>query len=326
MSSRVFVTGATGEVGRRVVPELVRLGYGVTAVGRSEAKRTMLARLGATAVASPSNAHGRISVELAAKALAGHDIVINLATHMPPSTFRMMLPWEWRENDHIRRDDSAAFVSAAIESGVSRFIQESFAPVYDDNGDRWIDETCPVLPVAYNRSVLDAERSVERFSTSGGVGVVVRFAGFYGPDQLLRDMVKIVRKGWSPVPGPPESYWSSCAHDDAASAVVATLKPSVVAGIYNVCDDEPLHRREWVATLARAADAPMPKQMPGWLSRFGGTTLKLLSRSQRMSNAKLKRASGWEPRWPSARDGLPKAVAMLNDRADIHHPAFEEMR
>ena len=310
MSERVFVTGATGEVGRRVVPGLIRLGYAVTAVGRSDAKRAMLAKLGATAVASPSNAQGRISAALAAKVLAGHTAVINLATHMPPSTIRMMLPWEWRENDRIRSEDSAAFVTAAIDAGVARFIQESFAPVYDDAGDRWIDETFPIRPVKYNRTVVDAERSAERFTATGGVGVVLRFAGFYGPDQLLRDMIKVVRKGWSPVPGRPESFWSSCAHDDAASAVVAALKPSVSAGIYNVCDDEPLHRIEWTATLARAAGAPMPKQMPVWLEKINGT-MQLLSRSQRMSNAKLKRASGWSPLWKSAREGLPKAVEQL---------------
>jgi nucleoside-diphosphate-sugar epimerase len=311
MSSRVFVTGATGEVGRRVVPELIRLGYSVTAVGRSDAKRATLAKLGATPVASPSDEHGRISTAIATKALAGHDTVINLATHMPPSSIRMMLPWEWKENDRIRCEDSAALVSAAIEAGVSRFIQESFAPVYDDEGDRWIDETCAIRPVKYNRTVVDAERSAARFTASGGVGVALRFAGFYGPDHLLRDMVNVVRKGWSPVPGSPESFWSSCAHEDAASAVIAALQPSVSQGIYNVCDDEPLHRVEWTATLARAAGAPMPKQMPAWLSKFNGT-MQLLSRSQRMSNAKLKSASGWSPKWKSAREGLPNAVEMLS--------------
>jgi nucleoside-diphosphate-sugar epimerase len=143
MPERVFVTGATGAVGSHVVPELVRLGYDVTAVGRSDAKRATLQKMGARAVASPADAHGRISTELAAKALAGHDVVINLATHMPPTTTRMLLPWEWRENDRIRRDDSAAFVDAAVAAGVTRFIQESFAPIYEDGGDRWIDESFP---------------------------------------------------------------------------------------------------------------------------------------------------------------------------------------
>jgi len=310
MPDLVFVTGATGVIGRRVVPELVRLGYGVTAVGRSDEKRALLARLGAAPIASPSDENGRISRVRAAALLNGHSAVINLATHMPPSTIRMMLPWEWRENDHIRCEDSAALVDVAIEAGVTRFIQESFAPVYDDGGDAWIDETFPIRPVKYNLTVVDAERSAHRFAEAGSVGIVVRFAGFYGPDRLLHDMVGVVRKGWSPVPGPADAFWSSCAHEDAASAVVAALAPSVRAGIYNVCDDEPLHRIEWTATLARAAGAPMPRPIPGWLEKINGT-MQLLSRSQRMSNAKLKRASGWSPRWRSAREGLPAAVERL---------------
>ena len=311
MPDRVFITGATGEVGGRVVPELVRLGYGVTAVGRSEAKRASLEKMGAKAVPSPADEHGRISKQRAEEVLAGHSTVINLATHMPPSTIRMMLPWEWRENDHIRCEDSAALVDAAIEAGVTRFIQESFAPVYDDGGDAWIDETFPIRPVKYNRTVVDAERSAHRFAEAGGVGIVLRFAGFYGPDRLLHDMVGVVRKGWSPVPGPADAFWSSCAHEDAASAVVAALAPRVVSGIYNVCDDEPLRRIEWTATLAHAAGAPMPKPIPGWLENINGT-MQLLSRSQRMSNAKLKGASGWSPHWKSAREGLPVAVEHLS--------------
>src|ERR1044071_3947595 len=98
---------------------------------------------------------------------------------MPRSSVRMLLPWEWRENDRIRREGSAALVDAAMHAGVARFIQESFAPVYEDGGDRWIDEQWPIRPTAYNRTVADAERSAARFAAAGGVGIVTRFAAFY---------------------------------------------------------------------------------------------------------------------------------------------------
>ena len=133
---------------------------------------------------------------------------------MPPSGFRMLLPWEWRENDHVRRDGSATLVDAALAVGVRRFIQESFAPVYEDGGAQWIDERWPVRPVSYNRTILDAEASAERFTRGGGAGIVVRFAAFYGHDSLLNDMLKIVRRGWSPVPGRADAYFSSVAHED----------------------------------------------------------------------------------------------------------------
>lgn len=305
MPKRILVTGATGVVGIRAVPLLVDAGHDVTAIGRSPEKRAGLEALGARAVAL--DVFDRAAVR---SALEGHDTVINLATHMPPSTFKMMLPSQWRENDRVRREGSAALVDAAIAAGVRCFIQESFAPVYEDGGDRWIDETWPMRPVPYNRTVLDAEGSAARFSASGATGIVLRFAGFYGPDPLLRDMVGVVKRGWSPLPGPAGAYCSWLSHEDAATAVVAAL--GVGAGTYNTCDDEPLTRRDWADVLASAAGAGPPRLMPRWLSSLGGKTMELLSRSLRMSNAKLKEASGWAPRWRSPREGLPAAVRALN--------------
>ncbi|HEY4133334.1 MAG TPA: NAD(P)-dependent oxidoreductase [Gemmatimonadaceae bacterium] len=312
MAERVFVTGATGVIGRRVVPELVRLGYDVTAVGRTDEKRATLAKMGATAIAPQTDADGRISTALAAKALVGHTAVVNLATHMPPTTTKMLLPWEWTENDRVRRDDSAALVEAALTAGVRQFIQESFALVYEEGGDRWIDESFPQRPVKYNRTVLDAEASATRFTAAGGVGVVMRFAGFYGPDRLLRDMVGVVKNGWSPLPGRGDAFASSVAHEDAARAVVIAVHGKVGAGAYNICDDEPLRRAEWVSVLAAAAGAQAPKMIPAWLTKLAGSGVELLSRSLRMSNATFKRATGWSPRWPSVREGLPDAIRALD--------------
>jgi nucleoside-diphosphate-sugar epimerase len=304
MSTRVLVTGATGVVGIRAVPQLVAAGHVVTAVGRSSGSRARLTELGARPV--ELDLFDRAAV---AHAVEGQDAVVNLATHMPSSTFRMMLPWEWRENDRVRREGAAALVDAAMAAGVQRFVQESFAPIYEDHGDAWIDETWPVRPAPFNTSVLDAERAVARFIRAGGTGVVLRFAGFYGSDPFLRDVVGMVRRGWAPLPGPPEAYWSSIAHEDAATGVVAAL--GVDPGVYTVCDDEPLTRREWAGVVADAIGVPQPKPVPAWLAALGGKTLALLARSQRMSNAKLKAASGWAPRWRSAREGLPAAVRAL---------------
>jgi nucleoside-diphosphate-sugar epimerase len=192
---------------------------------------------------------------------------------------------------------------------VRRFIQESFAPVYEDNGERWIDERCAVRPAPYNRTTLDAEHSALRFTEQGGEGVVLRFAGFYGPDAMLREMLGVARKGYSPLPGAPTAYWSSVAHEDAATAVVASI--DVSAGIYNVSDDNPLTRSEWAELFAAAVGRKALRLMPRALVALGGSSMELLSRSQRMSNAKLEAASGWSPRWASAREGVPAAVREL---------------
>jgi nucleoside-diphosphate-sugar epimerase len=189
-------------------------------------------------------------------------------------------------------------------------MQESFAPIYEDAGDRWIDESWPLRPAPYNRSILDAERSAARFSEEDGEGVVLRFASFYGPDAMLREMIATARRGLSPMAGSPSAYWSSIAHEDAASAVVALV--GAPAGIYNVCDNVPLTRREWIGTLAAAAGIKVPRPMPKVMAMLGGKTVELLSRSQRMSNRKLKTATGWSPKYPSAREGLPEAVRALD--------------
>ena len=301
---RIFVTGATGVVGAHAVPLLLTKGHAVTAIGRSDAKRAQLEAAGATAVALDI-----FDRAAAREALRGYDVLINLATHMPRSTVRMLLPWQWRENDRIRREGSAALVDAAIATGVSRFIQESFAPIYEDGGEGWIDEIAPVRPAPYNHTVLDAERSAARFAAFGGTGIVLRFAAFYGPDQILREIVKVVRNGLSPLLGSPNAYWSSIAHADAAAATVALL--DAPSGLYNICDDDPLTRREWAGVVAAAIGAAPPKAAASSVATLGGKTAELLSRSQRISNGKLKGATGWQPIWPSAREGLPAAIRQL---------------
>jgi nucleoside-diphosphate-sugar epimerase len=175
-------------------------------------------------------------------AVAGHEVVINVATSIPPSS-RALLPGAWRENDRVRRIGSANLVDAAIAGGAVRFIQESFAPIYPDCGDQWIDERTPVSPARYNRSAVDAEAATNRFTRSGGVGIVLRFGLFYGSDSgFTLDTISFVRKGWAPALGTPTGFLSSISHDDAAAAVVGAL--GIRPGIYNVVD-EPVRRREY---------------------------------------------------------------------------------
>jgi nucleoside-diphosphate-sugar epimerase len=293
---KIFVTGATGVIGRRVVPELIRRGHEVTAIGRSPEARRALEASGALAVSVSLFDRGDLR-----RAVEGHDTIINLATHMPASAGRMFLPGAWRENDRIRRDGSANLVEAALATAATRFVQESFAPIYEPAGDRWLDESCPQRPAPYNRSLLDAEASAERFTSEGGVGVVLRFGAFYGPDEFGRVFVNMTRKGWAPIPGPREGFFSSIAHDDAAMAVIAAL--GARAGTYNATDDEPLRRREYAEALCELLGVRAVKYTPTWLARIGGSIGEVLSRSQRISNVRLKEETGWAPRYRSAREG-----------------------
>lgn len=302
---KILVTGATGVIGRRLVPLLCRAGHNVTGVARSTMGRSQLERQGATATDVDLFDPGALR-----RAVAGYEAVANLATHMPPSTMQMLLPWAWRENDRLRRVASATIVDACLAAGVSRFIQESFAPVYPDCGDRWIDETMPIRPVRYNRTVADAEAAADRFSRSGNTGIVMRFGSFYGPDAFQTiDLMTLVRKGLAPVPGAAGAYISSVSHDDAAAAVAAAV--TLPSGIYNVVDDEPVTHKTYVDSLADALGVAPPKLPPRWVTPVFGSAGELIARSVRISNRKLRSACYWAPKYSSVRQGWTAVVRLV---------------
>ena len=303
---KILVTGATGVVGRRLVPILIREGHSVVAMTRRSRSRETLEGMGAVPVQASFDDTASLR-----RAAAGCDAVVNLATHMPESSTELIRRSSWKENDAIRTRGSSNLVDAALAEGVARFIQESFAPLYSDRGDRWIDEAVPLRPVRYNRSVLDAEASAVRFSTAGGAGVVLRFAAFYGPDSrfLIEGIAQLRRTGRAFLPGSFDAFLSSISHDDAATAAATAL--TVPRGTYNVSEDEPVTRRDYFDSLARALGLPAPKPFPWYGRVILGSLGECLARSQRISNRRLKAASGWSPRYRSVREAWPHVAAAL---------------
>jgi nucleoside-diphosphate-sugar epimerase len=293
---KVFVAGATGVLGRRLVPLLIDAGSQVTAVARSRQKAAQLRKQGAKPVTV--DLFDPPAVE---EAVMGHDTVINIATHVP-SGMQALLPGAFNENARIRTEASQNLASAAIATRARRFIQESFAPAYPDCGDEWIDESVALAPSSYIKSVLDAESAADEFTKSGGAGIVLRFSMFYGPDSsLTQDLVKAVKGGIAPMFGSPDGFMSSIWIDDAAAAILAAFK--VPAGVYNVTDDEPMRRGEAFNLLAASLGAKTPKIPPRWLTRVAGSLGDTLGRSLRLSNAKFRQASGWVPGVPGVRTG-----------------------
>jgi nucleoside-diphosphate-sugar epimerase len=288
---------------------LIRDGHVVVAIARGQEQRGRLERVGATGVEADL-----FESDSLRRAVSGCDAVVNLATHMPASTTEMLRPSAWKENDRVRSLGSSNLVDAALAGGVGRFIQESFAPAYPDCGNRWIEEDTPLRPVRYNRTLLNAEESAARFRKSGGAGVVLRFASFYGPDsRFLAEGIRQVKHGRTFLPGAPEAFVSSVSHDDAATAVAAALR--IPAGVYNVVDDEPLTRREYFHSLAGALGVPPPRPLAWWVKLLFGSLGELLSRSQRISNNKLKSTLSWTPKYRSVREGWPDTVAGLGSNA-----------
>jgi nucleoside-diphosphate-sugar epimerase len=301
----VFVTGATGVLGRGVVPALVAAGYRVRALARSEGNVETLRRLGAEPVRADLFDAGSLR-----GALAGCAAVLHLATSIPPSG-EVMRPAAWAENDRIRVEGTRALVDAALAAGVETFIYPSVVFVYPDSGEGWIDAaTADLAPTPILRSTLVAEGEVARFAADGRRGIVLRMGLFYGPRAATtEETLRLARRGVAAIFGPAEGYQPSIWTDDAAAAVVAALR-ATPAGTYDVVDDEPLRRGEVAVALAQAVGRRRLLRPPTWILRLAGRrTIESLLRSQRVSNRRFRAVSGWAPAVPSARAGWARLAA-----------------
>lgn len=299
---KVFVSGGTGVAGSGVVPALVAAGHDVTAATRSDTKADLARAWGAEPVAV--DLFDRAATMAA---VVGHDAICNLATHIPPAS-RTAWPGAWRQNDRIRRLVSANLVDAALATDTARFVQESIGFLYPDRGDEWIDEDVEIDPIPVTETALEAEAQAARFTATGRTGVVMRFAAFYGPDAGHSvDMVRMAaRWGVAPTIGDPHGFVSSIHRDDVGTAVVAAL--GAPAGTYNVGDDEPMRRSELHAVFAEALGRRRLREAGRLIARIGGRKAEAVARSQRLSNAKFKAATGWSPSVRSARDGWPPII------------------
>ncbi len=306
---KVFVAGATGVLGRPTLRALVEAGHEVRGTARGEEKTQLVRSLGAEPVAVDL-----FDAEAVKAAIAGSEAVLHFATKIPPI---MRLRWKgaWKENDRLRTEGSRILVDAALAAGAGVYVQESITFIYGDGGDEWLTEDSPVsISWLSLQSMMNGERETERFSAAGGRGVSLRFGGFYAPyAQSTLDTVRLARRRLLPVPGDGSNFFSSIHVDDGATAAVAAL--SAPAGAYNVTDDEPIRMRDYASAISDAFGLKPPRKVPRWLFRLiGGGPAKYILSSQRVSNARFKQATGWAPRYPSARDGWRQIAADLATR------------
>lgn len=312
---KVFVSGATGAIGSRVVPALVGAGHEVTGVARSDAKAEQLRAAGAT----PARVD-LFDPPALVDAVAGHDAVCNLATNIPPPA-KALRATAWATNDRLRREASRHLVDAALAARAEHFVQESIAFLYPDRGDAWIDEDVPLDVPPFVDAMLVAEAEAARFAAAGGAGVVLRFGYFYGAgSKHTDDMVQLARRRVASQLGPSDAYWASIHLDDAASAVVTAL--GAPSGVFNVVDDEPVTVEEFYAALADAFGFKRPRLTMRALGKLAGSKAGLFQRSQRVSNDRFETATSWRPRYPSVRDGWQQVAAAMTD--DRRAPAREQ--
>ncbi len=304
---KVFMTGATGVIGNRVVRRLVETGDQVTGVARTDQKAAFLRQLGAEPV--------QVSLfdDAALKdAINGHNAVANLVTNIPPLD-QALNPQAWETNDRLRNEASVKLAKAAAETGCGVFIQESITIPYAASGENWIDESVEVIRPPELASNGIAEEQAKWFAETGGQGIVLRFAMFYSHDgSYAQAFQAAIRAGQSPFMGDPDGYISMVHAEDAATAVVSAL--DAPADIYNVADDEPMRRRDLANTIAKiegVAPPALPETMGGEVPGL----IEALMRSQRISNKRFKEMTGWAPQYRSVQQGWSQ-LTTANRRND----------
>jgi 2-alkyl-3-oxoalkanoate reductase len=298
---KVFVAGATGAIGRQLVPMLVERGHEVVAMTRTEAKRELLRSLGARPAVADA-----LDPEAVATAVgeAEPEVIVHELTAIPPTANLRRLERDFALTNRLRTEGTDHLLSAARAAGTRRLVAQSFAGwPFARTGGRVKAEEDPLDPdpPPSMRSTLEAIRHLEREITGapGIEGIVLRYGGFYGPGTTLQidppgEHIEMIRKRRLPIIGDGAGVWSFIHIEDAAAATAAAVERGR-PGIYNVVDDEPAPVAEWLPEVATALGAKPPLRLPRWLG---------LLVAGRASNEKAKRELGWQPRYPSWRQTL----------------------
>jgi 2-alkyl-3-oxoalkanoate reductase len=304
---RVFVAGASGAIGARLVPQLIDRGHEVIGTFRSPEKAERLRALGAGVIAldlldGPAVRRAVLDAE--------PDAIIHEATALAGAGFSRKLDRAFAQTNRLRTEGTDALLAAARTAGVRRFVAQSFAPYrYARTGGMVKTEEDPLdpSPAAGSEQTNAAMAHLEQAVTEFG-GIALRYGGFYGADN--DGLIKPVRKRQFPVVGNGAGVTSFVHLDDAAAATVLALEHDG-AGVYNIVDDDPAPLREWLPMLADALGAKPPRHAPAWLVRLiaGAGGVIMATQSRGAANVKAKRELGWTPRYPSWRQGFAAAYS-----------------
>ncbi|HEU5205364.1 MAG TPA: NAD(P)-dependent oxidoreductase [Candidatus Limnocylindrales bacterium] len=303
---RVFVAGASGAVGRRLVPMLVARDYQVIGTTTSDRNVATIRALGAEPVVVDGLDAAGIGEAIAR---SEPDAIIHQMTALSSSPdFKHFDRW-FALTNRLRTEGTENLLAAAKASGVQRFVAQSFTGWSNERTGDWIkteDDPLDPDPVAEQRETLAAIRFLERAVTEAPLdGIVVRYGGLYGPGSSEK-LVEILRKRMFPVIGNGAGIVSSTHVDDAAGGTLAALEHGRRGEVYNIVDDEPAPTHEFIPAIAEALGAPKPLRIPPWLGRLfaGDVAVAMMTEGRGSSNAKARRELGWQPIWPSWRDGF----------------------
>lgn len=310
---KVFVAGASGAIGRYLVPQLVAAGHEVTGMTRSEESAAALRSAGATAVVADVFDAQRVR---SAMAEADPEVLVHQLTALPTRLDPRKMKGMYEATNRVRTEGTRILVDAARAAGVRRIVAQSIAFLYAPAGEMVKDEDGAVFQPAPEPfgtavgAVLDLERQVTE--AEGMEGVVLRYGWFYGPGTFYAkdgSTADDVRRRRQPVVGKGEGVFSFVHLEDAASATVAAVE-GAPTGVYNVTDDEPAPIRDWLPAFAEAIGAKRPLRVPVWLAKLVAPRMivDLATTLRGASNARFKREFGWEPRYPSWRQGFREGL------------------
>lgn len=309
---RVFVAGGTGVLGRRLVPQLVARGHGVTATTTAPGKLGLLKQLGADGVVMDGLDATSVREAVAA---ARPDVIVHQMTGISPAHAgkpdlkhfdRWSIP-----TIRLRTEGTDHLLAAAKESGVSHFVAQGYANWNGIRKGGWVkteDDPLDLHEGTAAQTAMEALRHVEEVVVRAG-GAVLRYGGFYGPG-ASEDQIELVRKRHFPLVGDATGYASWVHLDDAAGATVLAVEQKA-RGVFNIVDDEPAPASEWLPYLAACAGAKRPMRVPKWLARLlaGEVVVTMMTDGRGFSNAKAKRELGWKLRYPSWRQGFREGLA-----------------
>ena len=308
---KVFVAGATGAVGKRLVPMLVASGHDVTGSTRSPEKASWLRGVGATPVVVDGLDRDAV---IQAVTAAAPEIVVHEMTGLVGAKNFKRFDAEFALTNRLRIEGTDHLLEAARAAGARRFVAQSYGNWnYERTGDGLKSEEDPFdpSPPANQRETLAGIVHLERVVTGATdlEGVVLRHANHYGPGTgfaLDGDLVELVRKRQLPVIGDGGGVWSFIHVDDLARATIAAMEQGRAQGIYNIVDDDPVPAAAWIPALAEAVGAKSPRHVPVWLGRLaaGEVGVSMMTQIRGTSNARAKRELGWTPHFRSCRDGF----------------------
>jgi nucleoside-diphosphate-sugar epimerase len=314
---KVFVAGASGAVGKRLVPLLVASGHEVTAMTRSQEKADALRAAGATPVVADSLDRAAV---IQTVMRAEPEAVIHHMTGLTGVKSFKRFDDEFALTNRLRTEGVDYLLEAAHAAGARRLIAQSFGNWnYERSGNRakTEEDALDPNPPANQRKSLDAIRHLERAVTEadGIEGIALRLGNIYGPGTgfaLDGDLVRLVRKRKLPIVGDGGGVWSFAHVDDVATATMAAVEHGQ-SGIFNIADDEPAPVSVWLPELAKAVEAKPPRHVPVWLGRLaiGEVGVSMMTQIQGASNARAKRELDWTPLYPSWRDGFHTGLGDL---------------